>query len=499
VIRASAVIATLAVAALASQAPDLRIVTDGDVREWKAVPVGFRDPQARATALVRLVEVRTLADARFLHALLTFDREINPLGSLRTFSLAVDADGDATTDVTIDLGGDEEGALVRRPGQAPGEMATADALGFLMAPVHAATQFEIRLDRRRLSAATGTAASATSARLRMGFAPAGAAKATTADVVVSWPVLADPDRPAPDDRSPTDDPLGRAPSADFRVVAWNVNGIPAAQRDAFAAVFRALDPDLILFAQVPPLEARGLEGWLPVVAGRPAWRVVSPALAVRGEGLVVFTGLPYPPAAADAIAKLFFPDDPKQRDIRRAVIENGTIGSGVLTVLGGRRLLSVPLHLYPGGADPDGPRDLYRVTQANVIRSAVQRSLKSGSAQAVILGGDLNVVGTRKPLDLLQRDLDLDGSPLALVDALQLNGRSNATWIALDPINARFPPGRLDSLLFSDSSLELLKSFVFDARDLAPPWQARHALESVAAGDRRLSDHMPRVADFKWR
>jgi hypothetical protein len=492
VTTAAAFIATMAAVAVSSQAPESRHVTDGDVREWKAVPAAFRDPQARQGATARLVEVRAAGDSRFLHALLTFDREINLLGSLRTFSIGIDADGDAAADVTVEMGGDVEGALVRRPGRNAAAFETADALGFLIAPVHAATQFEVRLDRSRLKTTTA-------ARLRMGFAQLGSAPAVMADVAVQLPAVAEPVRPGPDDRIPNEDPLARAPRADFRVVAWNVSGLPAAQREAFIAAFRALDPDLIFLAQVPPLDAAGLEPLLPVVAGRPAWRVVSPSLAVRGNGVVSFTGLPYPAAAADAIAKLFFPDDPKQREIRRGVIENGSIGSGVLTVLGGRRILSVPLHLYSGGADPDGPRDLYRVTQANVIRNAVQRNLKSGSAQAVIIGGDLNVVGTRKPLDALQRDLDLDGSPLAIVEALQLNGRSNATWMAVDPINARFPPGRLDWLMFSDSSLEVLKSFVFDARDLAPYWQAHHKLESQAVSDRRISDHFPVVADFRWR
>lgn len=80
------------------------------------------------------------------------------------------------------------------------------------------------------------------------------------------------------------------------------------------------------------------------------------------------------------------------------------------------------------------------VDSSGNVLAAVQRVVKSGSADALIMGGDLNLVGSRRPLDLLERDLDLDGTSLAIVGGLQLNGRSNATWRASDPCNARFPP-----------------------------------------------------------
>jgi endonuclease/exonuclease/phosphatase family metal-dependent hydrolase len=98
------------------------------------------------------------------------------------------------------------------------------------------------------------------------------------------------------------------------------------------------------------------------------------------------------------------------------------------------------------------------------------------------------------PLDVVSRHLDPRGDHLEVVDALQLDGRSNATWS--DP-GKPFAPGRLDYMLYSDSTLEVARAFVFDSADLGAEWLDRHG---VQAGDSAAaSDHLPIVADFRWK
>src|SRR6185295_19421299 len=115
------------------------------------------------------------------------------------------------------------------------------------------------------------------------------------------------------------------------------------------------------------------------------------------------------------------------------------------------------------------------VVEATAIATAARRAMIGPRPDAVLIGGDFNLVGTRDPVDvLLNSGLDVDGSPLADVRVLKLDGRSNATWRNLG--GGRFSPGRLDWLLYSDSSLTQVGGFVFDTYDISPYWLAQHHL-----------------------
>ena len=75
---------------------------------------------------------------------------------------------------------------------------------------------------------------------------------------------------------------------------------------------------------------------------------------------------------------------------------------------------------------------------------AVNGSRSKLRADAVLIGGNFNLVGSRDPIDvLLNAGLHVDGSPLADVRALSLDGRTNATWRGIG--GGRFTPGRLDA------------------------------------------------------
>jgi endonuclease/exonuclease/phosphatase family metal-dependent hydrolase len=132
--------------------------------------------------------------------------------------------------------------------------------------------------------------------------------------------------------------------------------------------------------------------------------------------------------------------------------------------------------------------------EVNAIHAAVRQALTAGNFDALIVAGDFNLVASRDPLDRLAASLDLDGSPLSLAEPLQLNGLSNATWLRR---GSPFPPGRLDYVLYSDSSLRLLHSFVFRASDLPTRWLRRHHLQPDDSDV--ASDHLPLVSDFQWR
>jgi endonuclease/exonuclease/phosphatase family metal-dependent hydrolase len=136
-----------------------------------------------------------------------------------------------------------------------------------------------------------------------------------------------------------------------------------------------------------------------------------------------------------------------------------------------------------------------RVLEAATVNRAARRAVASadGSAAAVILAGDFNLVGSETPLITAGRGLDTGGGDLEPIYALQLDGASTATWIGP---STPFPPGQLDYLLHP-SSLEPLRAFVFETEDLGVADLATLGLSAELSDD--ASDHRPVVADFRWR
>jgi len=119
----------------------------------------------------------------------------------------------------------------------------------------------------------------------------------------------------------------------------------------------------------------------------------------------------------------------------------------------------------------------------------VARELALGGVDAVLVAGDLNLVGSRAPLERLAAGLDPAGGDLVVARALHPDGRDGWTWSA--PRSA-YTPGRLDYMLSSPSSLRVAAAFVLDTADLSPAVCARHGLEPGDA--RAASDHLPIVA-----
>jgi endonuclease/exonuclease/phosphatase family metal-dependent hydrolase len=219
--------------------------------------------------------------------------------------------------------------------------------------------------------------------------------------------------------------------------------------------------------------------WVP---GRGRGRVEWSALVGAGGGdlrSAIVTRLDL--EACPALRVVPFPDRPDQT-IRVAAAVVGTR----------RRALVLSAHLRCCGW-AGSFEDRTRQVEADAIRRAVKRARTAVSFDGVIIAGDLNLVGSRRPLDLLAEGLDGDGSPLAAATALQIDGRSNATWS--DP-DQPFVPGRLDFLLYPDATMEAINALVADTRDLEPRWLKRHGLRLDDTAS--ASDHLPVVADLRW-
>jgi hypothetical protein len=259
-------------------------------------------------------------------------------------------------------------------------------------------------------------------------------------------------------------------------------------------VFAAIGPDLVLLDEVAPdATPERIAALLPATEAGGRWNVLVGRGGGRQRG-VIATRHPLAPAAE--LARVPYQTDELERLVARfgdsaspglAARERaaGVATTGAWVTLGGQVVLAVPVDLQSAGYAGSG-EDLLRAVQAEHIRKRLDAAVAARPGAAVVLGGDLNLVGSVTPLERLRI-----GSPaLEVVEAFRLADRSQATWRAE---RAPFTPGRLDFILVSPM-LVAARSFVFDPEDLGERLRARLG---VALGDARaVSDHLPVVADL---
>jgi len=516
--RALLLTAFLGLGALPGHGGEPAIVIDGLFDDWR-YGSAVLDPAETAGTDVDLRRIQFRSDAAAIYLLLEYETEILQQGLDGTAMLLLDADNNAATGATehgvsgVDLvvefsppdprwkTGSRGVALrsVGTPGGPAGERLTTYELGMIGAPTHASKRFELRLERGHSLPGTAELFADTGVRGRFVYlTPDGetgdrsglfeftlsAGQAEVLEIVTET------------------DPLARAPGTDFRLLSWNVSAEAIfRERDRFRRIFAAVQPDILLFDEAPATATAeavlALVDHLPVPEGH-AWQTVIGPGGGRQHAVVTSH---HPVSIQPTLERVGYPETfpaylegigrPRsQQDLRNAATD-GVSTAGMVVEIDGRRLLAMPLDLQCCGRTEE-PEDQIREIQAQAIRNALRAAVPEADLDGLIVAGDLNLVGNRRPLDLLTEGLDLDGSDLASANALQLDGYSNATW----GFRGAFPASRLDYVFFGDSTLEALNAFVFDARDLDAHWRGVHAVE---AEDVRASGHLPVVVDMRWR
>jgi endonuclease/exonuclease/phosphatase family metal-dependent hydrolase len=473
------------------------IVIDGLFDDWSEVPVRLNDPADAPEAAVDFGELRVTHDDRFVHLLVDFGRVVNPHHLRGTARLLLDADGDARTgealggldgvDVVVELTPphpDVPGRLGRGVGLrviGAAEPLSPYEIGFSFGPSWASRRFELRLQRRTVLAGAPPFLAGERFSSRLEFADDRGQLLDRTDPFTHELSPVDP-RPG----NQLSDPLGRRPRTALRVVSWNVNfGGLFRQPELFGRILRALDPDVILFQEIhedtaPQQLVEFLRRW--VVGGGRSRRAWNALIGAAGGDLRTAVAARVDLEAFAPLRVVPMPDRPDQT-LRVAAAIVGTR----------RRLLVGSVHLRCCGW-AGGFEDRTRQVEADALRRAVRAVLPSASFDGVVIAGDLNLVGSRRPLDLLADGLDGDGSDLAVAEAYQIDNLSNATWSNADQ---PFVAGRLDFLLYADTNVEPVGAFVMDTRDMAPPWLDRHGLRLDDTAS--ASDHLPLVVDLRWR
>ncbi|MEM7754257.1 MAG: endonuclease/exonuclease/phosphatase family protein [Planctomycetota bacterium] len=284
----------------------------------------------------------------------------------------------------------------------------------------------------------------------------------------------------------------------IRVLSFNVLfAKPAREPEAFARVITSLAPDVILFQEFGGLDGDALADWLdehvgplegkpmPQTDGTESGGGFWHAVANSEQGVAVASAHPIARPFADPVT-LEGPDGAERTARAVSALLDTPFGD----------VLATSVHLKCCGA-AGSREDQIRMLEADAINAAVrdiaqQTAAITGRWPAVrVIGGDINLVGTRPPLDALADGLDADGTDLTIAEVPVLGDRAFYTWS--DP-NSAFSPGRLDWILYSDESVRLDEAFVLDL--------GRLTRESVAAAglvpsDTAASDHLPVVVDLR--
>ena len=502
--------------------PGREIWTDGSFDDWEGVAPVAVDPtgDVPVASPVDLEKVAVQDDGRFLHFLIDLGRTVTVQGMRGSVELVLDADGDGDTgaqyggvegaDLVVvltrqtDAAGDGHGVGVgiRRVGQgSPGEVEQASGVGLMVSPTHSSDRFEVRLDRAAVAGTGGTLVG------RLRYVRAGALVDETA--VFTHALASEPGGVPPLLGA---DAVAKVPGA-LRVVAWNVSsGSFRNNTDAFRRVVAGLAPDVLLLDEIHfdvtpkdlarftrglAAEGRAWNWWLASGGGRQRTAVGAAGWEVRGE--VGMGRIGYRPGTLEGWLRQVG-DEPEASGmappsrLARAEAEGGLSATGAWVTVNGRDILFVPVDLQSAGYD-GSPRDRLRELQARTLNEAIAMTLRDRPSAGLVVAGDLNLVGSVRPLDELRRGLGVGGRDLGVARLERLRDRSLATWRSTwgrDP----FSPGRLDFVLYRESALQVERAFVFDAADMSA--EARATL-GILESDTEKSDHLPLVADFAVR
>lgn len=297
--------------------------------------------------------------------------------------------------------------------------------------------------------------------------------------------------------------LDRRQPDDLRVMSYNVNwdkifpDKDALGAEKFQRVVKALDPDIMSLQEIRENSADDVVALLNAVAPLPdggTWH------AYKGWTNVIVSRYPLR-LTADR------PDPPGQRQLALALVD----------LPDDRFPLDVYVinihHKCCGGTANDPQRQQQSDALAAWIRDARTPGgrIDLPARTAVVIAGDLNLVGGPQPLlTLLTGDIQdearygPDAAPdwddTTMTDAHprhNATGPDDYTWRNdLD----QFDPGRLDYVLYTDSVLEAVHAFVLNTTTLDPEALARSGLEwcdiALDLVGKEL-DHLPVVVDFR--
>ena len=242
---------------------------------------------------------------------------------------------------------------------------------------------------------------------------------------------------------------------------------------AFARTFEALVPDVVLLQELPAgVDERALDEWFERLEGDLDWSAV-----VSGGSLPVAILSRHPMSPVDELVKVQGVDSRGSKRFVRAV--------GGLTTIDGRSVLAVCVHLKCCGRLGSSEDEKRRI-EVDAIHEAVRLAVARLKPDEVVIGGDLNLVGTPTVLFRLQEGLAPDGGDLAVTEPMRPAGDATTSW---EKPGQSFVPGRLDFILAGGLGA-VRNALVFDTSQMDERWLRKHGVPRSAP-----SDHLPILID----
>lgn len=291
--------------------------------------------------------------------------------------------------------------------------------------------------------------------------------------------ISSPPAPAASDRPfVVTEEVPRQGPDELRIMSYNVyKSRPLTRPETFKRIFESVNPDIVLVQEWDG-DVAVLKSWFTALVPSPtAWSVVA---SPQGDVAIISRHGTFRFGSESAPAVEGMPRSDKPWSPR-------WVGATVETPLGKIAVGSV--HMKCCGSST-GPEDELRRREAQSINEAMAAGLTQSPANMIILGGDLNLVGSRPPLDMLRAQLD-HGDDLLVVDPTVLGDTAKYTWV---DGQSEFSAGRLDYLTYSASTMELTRAFVLDTQIMSDEALFRSGL---AREDTLGSDHLPVIIDVK--
>lgn len=442
------------------------LVIDGCLTDWPTgAPLLFDDDHLYAA--FTLPDVRSIGRHR---------------STVRIEFDVVEGDGDPGADLAIEYSPRTERRRRRpwepvitvRRGRDWEPVHQFEQAGFHGLPTHASDAFELRLDRRsRVLRSIGLDGAA---RLRLRVTDSRGAEPPRLLADATTTLTASAVRPSARQTLPD-----RAPGA-IRVVSLNVLWSKPQENPApFGRVLGRLAPDIVLVQEWDRdrYSAREIAAWFAehVDAGA-TWSAMVTGATDRGQGTAVVTRHPIlarAPAHVPVIGGRW--DFPMR--LAAAAIDTP---AGVV--------LASSLHLKAAGSlrSEEDERRLAEARAANVLLRGMAAAIRPS---AIVVGGDLNIVGTPAVLPALTAHLDTDRSALTVATPTHV-GDPGLTYTH----GRGGGKSRLDYITYSDTTAAVTAAFVLDSTIVSKGLRDRLGLETA---DSHASDHFPVVVDLAIR
>ena len=452
-----------------------QIQLDNQFEDWSAIPHSTNTDGGPFVAAA----VTSNADWLYLHIEVDQEVALDENALPNDYRILLDLDDDPSTGVDYASQGLGVDLLINlatrqaiRYTNGSG-IESFNEIGMRAAPTYSGNEFELAFDRELTQVAgDGVRVKWYDNADQVGFPEAGLQH-----------TLLDP----PDSFVPVS--IARPPGTLNRVAFWNVNNRmdELFAQQAMKRILQAVDPDILALSEVSNVSAAYVTGllndWLPL-EGDATWNVVKDDwdLMVASKGAILSS----------------FPSVMRQFP---ALVE-GHPGWGV-------PLLITSSHLKCcGGSSNEAQRQAEADEYMAFLRDAMngEGDLALAPNSPVVYGGDLNMVGLDDPIyTLVSGDIgdettygpdfnpDWDGTALTEQPLLQTDYGFDFTWMSSN-INSEWMPGKLDYLITSDASVELMAGFVVRTEEMSEERLSELGLEVDDALD--ASDHFLVVGDL---